>query len=148
MILNTNFASEKSLVSDILSDTPVKRALRSAAEKRESVKKKVTHSQRNKISSKRNKPRMKAPKQVSSEEEDDDCIFIECAESYLKSKPQTTWLQSRKCSKWVHDHCTKFDEVYICTICNSDNDYDSSSEQISKLIEFVKPKHHIYIVYL
>lgn len=121
-------------VSAILTDTPVKYALEAEAkEKEKSVRPKRSlkfgNCQKSSKKRKHNRPIKRKPLVRSSSDDDEEpCLCVECAKPYELSKTQ--WLQCTRCKEWAHDHCAKFNKFYVCTNCNSDDEFslqDSTS---------------------
>ncbi|XP_076386079.1 uncharacterized protein LOC143264144 [Megachile rotundata] len=118
--------------SAILTDTPVKEALKQEKEK---IKEKKCPRERNIIVRNRTKSARKSlfrklsttaftssnrdPILVS--EDDTECLI--CDELYSKSIRGDKWVQCTRCSKWAHEKCIGLNKIfYVCINCNSNDD--------------------------
>ncbi|XP_069685007.1 uncharacterized protein [Periplaneta americana] len=125
----------KKTKSAILTDTPVKEALRKEEEARNERKNKKAANVKKRIltdsneSLKKIKKRRNYETELSSETEDDeDCICVVCLKPYSKSKRGDDWIQCTMCKKWAHERCGGDDPYYVCIHCTSDLSAHSDSE--------------------
>lgn len=123
--------------SAILTDTPVKEALRSEQEKAKKKKLDISKNRKEKITkrlfnaktncAKKESQKPKEDSYESDENEDEDCACIYCLKRFKHSKPGAEWIQCTQCERWAHDKCRPNDSNSLSFICvNCDSDFDSS----------------------
>lgn len=133
-----NRRGRKKKQTAILTDTPIKEALKEekdkAKEKKQPLKRKIVEKKctSNKKDGRKFLFRDEMPvastsrvsrKSSSSESEDEtECLF--CEESYRSSVTGDDWVQCTQCRRWAHEKCTKSSNLtfYVCINCNSDDD--------------------------
>ncbi|XP_055907702.1 uncharacterized protein LOC129942684 [Eupeodes corollae] len=51
-------------------------------------------------------------------------VCAECWENYFLTKKREDWIQCSKCSKWLHENCTRYKkpEFSLCTDCGRDEE--------------------------
>lgn len=51
-------------------------------------------------------------------------VCAECWENYFSTKKREDWIQCTKCSKWLHENCTRYKtpESSLCTDCGRDEE--------------------------
>lgn len=122
----------------ILTDTPVKDALMEQEIKRESVKRKVSITEKDppkklkiqKLNIPKAKPvtlkkikRNKRCESESSEGSEDDCFCLYCLDTYKNSASAEKWIQCTMCRKWAHEACAPDDiDFFVCINCPDDSD--------------------------
>ena len=131
--------------SAILTDTPVKEALRTEQEQgRKSAKltkprklvsenslpKKSSSSARKTTTVKETKKRkrsVKRPEKIDSSSDEEETFCLVCTEPYSNSKSKEVWIQCTRCSMWAHELCTSAEKnmFYVCENCDSDSDMES-----------------------
>ncbi|XP_026762195.2 uncharacterized protein LOC131843013 [Achroia grisella] len=135
-----NVTSRKRRKAAILTDTPEKEALsleqenkkkkkmvsrkKAVSKKNKQVKKKILQ-EKDTNKNKQVKRKIIQEKDTSSSSEEEECLCLECCESFADSVAGEGWIQCNTCKGWAHDKCAKHHSsslAYECKNCQSDED--------------------------
>ena len=106
----------------ILTDTPVKEALKEIKMLTEQKKGKLTFSKVCSGGQREEQRRKKVVQQSesSSSSEEYDYFCLVCFEIYSNNLPGEGWLQCSECRLWAHEACTPGRRFYTCKIYDSE----------------------------
>lgn len=133
-----NKTARKKVKSSILTDTPVKDALREEEEARNERKRmkqaapkrklpmSISNSRKKIQERKTKKKQIEATRSSISSDDEEDCLCIICLESFSNSRSGEKWIQCRACKKWAHLHCGEDDPFYTCIHCLSNLSEDDT----------------------
>lgn len=135
-----NVTSRKRRKAAILTDTPEKEALsleqenkkkkktvsrkQAVSKKNKEVKKKILQ-EKDTNKNKQVKRKILQQKDTSSSSEEEECLCLECCESFADSVAGEGWIQCFTCKGWAHDKCAKQHSLslaYECKNCESHED--------------------------
>ena len=113
--------------SAILTDTPVKEALREEQMRKEN---RTQGKGKKKLFSNKSQVIKKSKKYLEfsdseSGADDGDCVCLVCLQSYKDSRMGEQWIQCKECKNWAHVKCTNNDPFFVCLNCHSEIDEES-----------------------
>ena len=105
----TTRKSRKKRKSAILTDTPIKEALRIEQEAAKAKKLKKTPTPKKTCKQTQKKKR----KADSEDDDEDETLCLYCLSSYSNSRPGEKWIQCTECYMWAHEECAGGSDIFL-----------------------------------